>query len=243
MLTREFSRPHHRTRIRPSLALLVASCLAATVATGTLVGGQEGSATAPGVPGDDRQTVAVSAPVPGEACLVCRQPVGAGDAALIHRGRRVTLHSDACMAAWNAGAESIFGSMQPRGALFQEPSTRPSPLASGWFMLGIYILAGLVTGAACGYMAVARGLSPLPWFFAGLAINVIALGLLLTRGRADTSKLPAGIPSGLAKVPTTRAPAPCLTCGAGNHPSASRCTACGATLLPSAESDLQRLRA
>ncbi|MEE8538125.1 MAG: hypothetical protein V3S71_08955 [Acidobacteriota bacterium] len=242
MPAREVSRPRRRARIRPSFALLAVCWLAATVATGTLGGSQEESATAPGVPGELRQEVAAS-PVPGETCLVCRQPVGVGDVAVIHRGRRVLLHTDACMAAWNAGAETIFASLQPRGALFQEPSARSTPLDGVWFLLGVYILAGLVAGAVCGYVAVARGFSPLPWFFAGLAINVIALGLLLTRGRADTSKLPAGIPPGLAKVPTTRAPVPCIACGAGNHPSASRCTGCGATLLPSAESDLQRLRA
>jgi len=239
MPTREVSRPHRRTRIRLSLVVLIVSCLAATVATETRTTGQEGSEMAPG---KDREAVTASS-VPGELCLVCRQPVGTGDVAVIHRGRRVPLHADACMAAWNAGADSIFTSLQPRGALFQEPSNRPSALASGWFLFGIYIVTGLILGAVCGYVAVARGLSPLLWFFAGLVLNLIALGVLLTRTRADTSRLPAGIPSGLVKVPTTRDPVPCLSCSAENHPAANRCAACGATLLPSADSDLQRLRA
>jgi uncharacterized paraquat-inducible protein A len=147
------------------------------------------------------------------------------------------------MAEWNENSESLFASLQPRSALFQETSKPASPLARGWFLLGLYIMLGLLAGAVCGYVAVARGLAPMRWFFAGLAFNVVALLALLARPRADTSKLPAGIPPGLAKVPTTRTPMPCPKCGAENHPAATRCTGCGADLQPSVESDLQRLRA
>ncbi|MEE9219681.1 MAG: hypothetical protein V3U98_11510 [Acidobacteriota bacterium] len=178
----------------------------------------------------------------GEWCLVCRSPVAEGGLVLLHRGRRVPLHTGVCLEEWTRNSEMIFTSLQPRGALFQELSVPASPLAGGWFLLGLYVLAGLVVGASCGYLAVARGLAPIPWFFAGLGLNVAALAGLLTRPRADLSKLPAGVPAGLSKVPTTRPPRRCLKCGSHNHPAASRCTDCGASMEPLVEAETQRVK-
>ena len=52
-------------------------------------------------------------------------------------------------------------------------------MTSGWLYLGIYVLVGLVCAAACGYLAVNRGLQPIPWFFAGLVGNVAAIFVLI----------------------------------------------------------------
>jgi len=125
------------------------------------------------------------------------------------------------------------GADQPKGALFQPPEEPSSPLKDAWLFLGLYVVLGLVAGATCGYLAVGRGLSPLPWFFAGLLLNVVALGVLLVARRpSDLSHYPGGIPSGLTKVPTTRAPQRCPGCGADNHPAARVCTSCRGPLVP-----------
>lgn len=181
------------------------------------------------------------APRPGEICLACDQPVLGTDLLLIHRGRRVPLHQGPCFDAWGRNPEAMFASLQPRGALFQEPEESISPLRDAWFAVGLYVLLGLIFGAACAYAAVGRGHAPLRWFFAGLAVNVVALVILLARPRADLSKLPAGIPPGLRKVPTTRTAVPCPKCGSLNHPAARRCAACGAGLQPSVAAETARV--
>ena len=43
----------------------------------------------------------------------------------------------------------------------------------GWFVLGAYVLAGLISAAACCQMAYSRNLSPAFWFVVGLATNVL----------------------------------------------------------------------
>lgn len=127
---------------------------------------------------------------------------------------------------------------RPNGALFQQPEDASSPLKDAWLILGLYVILGLVAGATCGYLAVGRGLSPLPWFFAGLLLNVVALAVLvIARRPADLSHYPGGIPSGLKKVPTTRAPRRCPGCGANNHPAARSCTSCRGPLNPLVEAE------
>jgi hypothetical protein len=107
-------------------------------------------------------------------------------------------------------------------------------------LFGLYVVTGLVAGAACAYLAVGRGLAPIPWFFAGLLANVIPLIVILTRHGADLSRFPAGIPRGLSKVPTTLSPRFCPPCGAENHPAARRCLECGAPLEPTVEPETAR---
>lgn len=126
-------------------------------------------------------------------------------------------------------------------ALFDEkamPAGRQ--MTFGWLWLGLYVLAGLICSALCGYVAVCRGLAPMPWFFAGLVGNVVGLALVMSVRRGDTAALPGGIPRGFAKVPTTRAPSACPACGVTNHPSARRCTGCGASLSPTVEAETGR---
>jgi hypothetical protein len=181
------------------------------------------------------------APRPGEICLGCDRPVESTDLLLIHRGRRVPLHQGPCFDAWGRNPEAMFASLQPRGALFQEPEGSISPLRDAWFAFGAYVLLGLIFGAACAYTAVGRGHAPLRWFVAGLVVNALALVVLLARPRADLSKLPAGVPPGLRKVPTTRAGVPCPKCCSLNHPAARRCAACGAALQPSVAAETARV--
>jgi hypothetical protein len=181
------------------------------------------------------------APRPGEICLACDQPVQGTDLLLIHRGRRVPLHRGACFDAWSRNPDAMFAALQPRGALFQEPEESMSPLRDAWFAFGAYVLLGLIFGAACAYTAVGRGHAPVRWFFAGLAVNAVALAILLARPRADLSNLPAGVPPGLRKVPTTRAGVPCPKCGSLNHPAARRCSSCGAALQPSVAAETARV--
>jgi hypothetical protein len=176
----------------------------------------------------------------GERCLVCGSPVDADGLALIHRGRRVPLHREACLDHWEAHSAELFASLRPRGALFQEPAEPASPLRGAWFLFGCYVLLGLVCGAAAGYLALHRGLPPVRWFFAGLALNVLSLAVLLTRSRRDLSRLPAGVPPGLVKVPLTHPPASCPGCGAGNHPAARACSSCGAVLSSHVQPETDR---
>ena len=182
--------------------------------------------------------------VEGEHCLVCGKEMPSADHVRLHRGRTVNLCSADCAGAFEADTEGFFASLQPKAALFQEPAAPAGPLGRGWFTFGLAVLAGLIFGALTSYLAIHRGHAPRPWFFAGLLLNVLGLALLLTRPRGTGAEgLPAGIPDGLRKVPTTRDPVPCSRCGHGNHPSAGRCGACHATLSPSAPSEVEAARA
>ena len=222
----------------PRPAVLLASLRAATIAEAAA---PDGTADGTAARGADITPPRSTSPREGEVCLACGQPVREGQGlAITYRGRQVALHRGACLETWNLHREALFASLQPRGALFQEPAESPSPLKDAWFLFGAYVVVGLVAGAACAYLAVGRGLAPIPWFFAGLAGNVIALAAVLTRPRADLSRFPAGIPPGLAKVPTTLSPRSCPACGAENHPAAGKCIDCGGPLEPAAEPETAR---
>jgi hypothetical protein len=177
----------------------------------------------------------------GEACLVCGQRIFGEEVVEIrYRGR--TFHVAAPMVAeFEADPEAYFRRLQARAALFDESAVEARPVASGWLIVGLYILIGLVAGALCAYLAVGKALSPLPWFFAGLAGNVVALLALLARPAGDASALPAGVPPGLAKVATTREPVRCPVCGASNHPSAAACANCGSALVPTVQAETARV--
>ncbi|MFO0984239.1 MAG: hypothetical protein U1E76_21375 [Planctomycetota bacterium] len=169
----------------------------------------------------------------GSRCLVCGGACGQGDVEILHCGRRVALHTAlCCYDDFKRDPDAYFAAMQARGALFQEPPSPEQPMRFGWFAFGAYVLIGLVFGALCAYVAVGRGLRPLPWFGAGLVVNAVALAVLLTRERADLSALPGGVPAGLRKVPRTRPPVACSACGTLNHPSAAACSNCGAAFKP-----------
>ncbi|MFQ5654410.1 MAG: hypothetical protein ACE5GW_06735, partial [Planctomycetota bacterium] len=155
-----------------------------------------------GAPASAARPPRATGAAPGKACLVCETPIAPGDPVIIHRGRRIHLHEGVCLEEWEENPGTYFREMQPRGALVQES-------AEAWFYLGLYVLSGLLFGAACACAAVNRGRPPFPWLVAGLLGNVVALAVLLSRPRGEPPETPAGIPCGRAKVPATRAPARC----------------------------------
>ncbi|MHC5024674.1 MAG: hypothetical protein ACYTGG_12340, partial [Planctomycetota bacterium] len=163
-------------------------------------------------------------PGQGEQCLVCGMRVTDENVVEIrYRGR--TFHVGASrLDEFRADPGRYFAQLQSRTALFNEDAMRGDQMSTGWLWFGFYALAGLVCAAACGYIAICRALPPVPWFLAGLLVNVIAVGVLLSRPRGDATGLPAGIPPGLRKVPRTRRPVACEACGESNHPAAAHCS-------------------
>jgi hypothetical protein len=181
-------------------------------------------------------------PGDGEQCLVCRKRVYDEDVVEIRFKGRTFFVGKPFMGDFEAEPARYFARIQARSALFDENAlVADRPMAYGWLWLGVYILAGMLCAASCGYIAVCKGLTPLPWFFAGLFGNVAGLGLVMFVPRGDAATLPAGIPVGFAKVPTTRAPAACPSCGVANHPSATRCADCHVALTPTVTAETGRV--
>lgn len=177
----------------------------------------------------------------GEQCLVCGQRIFEIPVVEVrYKGRRFHV-AGPMLPEFQADPDLYFEKLQARSALFDERAVAPREMSGGWLGLGVYVLIGLVFAAACGYLAVARARAPLPWFFAGLIGNVIALAALVATPRGDASRLPAGVPPGLAKVPTTRSPVACPACGTANHPAAAACGECGGRLEPAVESETARV--
>ncbi len=173
----------------------------------------------------------------GQICLVCGDAIVGPGLLLVHRGRQVFLCSEACSNAFASSTETYFRRLQPRGALFDEEAwTASGTLNDAWLWLGLYVLAGLLFGAACSYLAVNRGQPATPWFFAGLLVNLLALAAILVWPKKPPGEL-EGIPSGLKKVPLTRAPVLCPACGNENHPAATACLGCGAALQPTVRAE------
>lgn len=169
----------------------------------------------------------------GEQCLVCGQAIREQAVAEIrYRGRTFHVAVD-MLDDFAATPDAYFASLQPHAALFDEESVVRRPVDWGWFALGIYVAVGLVFAALCGYIAIAKALAPVPWFFAGLVGNLAALIVLGLTPRGEPSTPAAGLPRGLGKVHRTRDPVPCPNCGAWCHPTATACAACGTPLHPS----------
>jgi len=178
----------------------------------------------------------------GEQCLVCRKRVYDEDVVEIRYKGRTFFVGKPFMAEFETDPLRYFARIQARSALFDENALAANrPMAFGWLWLGGYILAGVLCAALCGYIAVCKGLMPLSWFFAGLFGNVAGLGLVMFVARGDAAALPAGIPAGFAKIPTTYAPTACPSCGAANHPSAARCAGCRAPLTPTVTPETGRV--
>lgn len=180
----------------------------------------------------------------GERCLVCNGAVDTTDGfVLLVKGRRVSLDS-IHLADFLKNQEKYFALLQPRGALFAESfgethGTALGGVSWGWFLFGLAVLIALVFAGLSGYVAVGKGLKPLPYFALGLAFSVLGFLYVLTR----PSRVRAGeIPAGLVKVPATSPPVLCKNCGTGNHPSARRCAGCGTGLTPRWESEVTRAR-
>ena len=183
-------------------------------------------------------------PGEGEQCLVCGALIRYGNVVeLRYKGRRFYV-GEALLEELLKDPDRYFSKLQVRSALFDEEAYRQgSPRSSGWLYFGLYVLAGLVSAALCGCLAVKRGMAPIPWFFAGLVGNVAGLLVLLAAGKGDTTTAVAGIPAGLAKVPTTHNPRACAQCGHLNHPSADACAHCTVPLQATAQSEVARAAA
>lgn len=181
-------------------------------------------------------------PGQGEQCLVCGFPIYGKNIVEIRYQGRTFYVAKPLLKRFARDPDKYFHKLQARSVLFDEGALKTTPLAMGWLIAGLYVLAGLVFAAVCGYVAVHRALSPIPWFFAGLAGNVAGLVLVFLAPKGDASRLPAGIPAGLAKVPMTRSPAACRACGTPNHPSATVCSGCRGELTPTVDSETRLVR-
>lgn len=180
--------------------------------------------------------------VPGEACMVCGATLTDEDIALMVRGRRVPLRR-AMLDQFLANPEEYIARLQPRGALFQEGGHQGAggSVETGvdffWFAVGLYLLIALLFAGLSGYTAVSKNLDPIPHFFIGLLFSLPGYLYVLTRTPAKGN---GPVPPGLSKVATTRQPVRCERCGALNHPSSERCSACGATMIPLVPSEVQK---
>ncbi len=175
---------------------------------------------------------------PGDRCLLCSDGIHAGDAVYLINGHRVGIHAGKCDNAFRANPAGTLAVLQPRGAfLGGEPGKDGQ--SQVWFFGGLYVLAGLLCGALCAHRALNAGYSTIGWFLAGFFFNAVGYLALLTRPRRADWAPPAGIPAGLGKIAATYAPQACA-CGATNHPSAGRCTGCGAALSPHVASEVNR---
>ena len=180
-------------------------------------------------------------PGDGEQCIVCRKPIYGEDVVEIRFQGRTFFVGAPFFEDFKKDPLRYFATLQARAALWDETALDGPRLATAWLWFDVYVLTGLIFSALCGYVAVARALRPIPWFFAGLFGNVVVLGVLLAVPRGDAAALPAGIPRGLRKIPTTRAPVPCPSCGALNHPCAAACSGCGHELSPSVAAETGRV--
>jgi YHS domain-containing protein len=172
----------------------------------------------------------------GQQCIVCRQQIHEGDIVEVRYRGRTFFVAAKMLEEFEADPERYFRTLQARGALFDEAARDNPPMRTGWLGFGVYVMLGLLFGAACAYLALDRGLPAWGWFFAGLALNVLALVTVITRPRE------AGAPAaaGLVKIPTTLTPTPCPHCGNTNHPSAATCSGCGHALEPTIEPETAR---
>jgi hypothetical protein len=165
-------------------------------------------------------------------------PVSSDDIAILLKGRRMPVMKTMAAAVLK-NPEMYFQKKQAKGALFQEDFQAPSGatwagVSLGWFLGGLYVLSALIFAALSGTTAIAKGLSPISSFFAGLGLSVFGYLYVLTRP-ARTS---APDPAGWVKVPVTQPPLSCPACGNANHPAAASCSMCHASLSPQGRSDL-----
>ena len=170
--------------------------------------------------------------------MVCGMPISTGDIAIILKGRRLPVMKTMAAAVLE-NPEIYFKNKQAKGALFQEDFQAPSGAARagvslGWFLGGLYVLSALIFGGLSGTKAVAKGLPPIPSFFAGLGLSIFGYLYVLTRPSQTATPT---APAGLVKVPLTQSPLTCPACGNTNHPAAGSCAACHISLSPQGQSD------
>lgn len=243
------SRMRRCTRV-DAAAVILAAAMVAAVASGL-----QGAQVAP-APATQRKPLVGASVVPdevrlgnetvgkrvppkaGDVCRVCNNPVHDGDIVFVVRGQRVPLHLGELGPDLRGQLEGLLAQLEPRGAFLGARRNHPA-LSTTWFLLGLYILLGLIFAALCAHRALHTGQSPVAWFALGLALNAFAYFALLTRPRREVVA-PSGVPAGLRKISATFAPQPCSKCGAQNHPSAAACIGCGTALEPRAASEVAR---
>ncbi len=216
-----------KVRLLVMMHVMIVSALAGAVATGAVSFVHASF--------DDEMNVVREREAAGEPCAVCGVELGPGENAVQVKGRWVPLHDGGCSREFEANPAAVFATMQPRGALFDETFQSPSPLRWTWFFAGGYVLLGLLCGGLASHMAYPRGRSPRFWFAVGLAFNIVAIMILASIARPEVA-----VPPRLGKLHDTSEPAWCAVCGAGNHPSARRCLTCGASIVPTIESEALR---
>jgi len=175
----------------------------------------------------------------GEICAVCGKPVTQHDVAYQVEGQRVALHLRDCFAVFSAQPMRWLAKLKPRGAFLDAGATALS-LSSNFLFLGLYVLTGLLFGALAAHRALSVGRNPLVWLAVGLVATLPGFLVLLALPKGEVNGL-AGVPSGLAKIATTYAPAVCPACGTENHPSAVKCMGCGGNLSPKMTSEVARV--
>jgi len=181
-------------------------------------------------------------PGEGEVCIVCDMPIATDETAvrIRHKGRTVHVN-EKLLDEWRADPGRYFSKVQARSTLFDEESVVAQDVERVWWTVGVYAVAGLIIGAACAYVAVHRGRCAKWWFIWGLIANVVALAALFALERKEIIDAPEGVPRGLRKVPKTRRPKPCPSCGSANHPSATSCLACGAAVEASVDAEVAQI--
>lgn len=175
----------------------------------------------------------------GERCLVCGMNIHGEDVVEIrYRGR--TFHVAAKLLEQFAdNPDTYFMQLQARSALFDERA-HGTEMSYLWLVIGTWILLSLNTAALSAYVAMQKGRRGWPWFVAGLLGNVFAVVAAFLLKPQGLERYPQGMPRGLTKVPTTRAPVSCPQCGHSNHPAARACAACGTSLTPTVEPESVR---
>jgi len=177
-------------------------------------------------------------PKPGDICVQCNHPIDKDDVVYEVRGQRIPLHRAEMKTDLRAQLAVLLAQLEPRGAFIGAQSNQAA-LSRVWFLIGVYILVGLVFGALSAHRALQAGRNSFAWFMAGLLLNVAAYVALLMRPKLAV-QAPAGVPAGLRKIAATYAPQPCGKCGTLNHPTAAACIGCGAHLEPKTTSEVAR---
>lgn len=181
---------------------------------------------------------------PGEICIVCGQAVGADDDAYLVNGQRLAVHKQRCEMAFAKQPGKYLGHLRPHGSQFMDTMTPNAGSLWGpwwaWLALGLFVVAGLICAGLCAYRALNRSINPIPWFFAGLFLNVLGYVWLLTRPGGQAVPSMGDSRRGLVKIPATYMPRACPKCRTPNHPAAAVCANCGSALRPVVESEVAR---
>lgn len=235
-------------KILPALAVLIlAAPWTMSEQSPSPQGSEKGSVTAPATEAarppqelvEDGKVIGKQVePRPGEYCLVCDEPLGEHDVVYLVRGQRVALHVVVCYSELAKDPQKFLAILQPHGA-FLGAGAEEQGLSPGWFLVGLYILLGLIFAALCAQHALHAGHNPVAWFGVGLVLNAFGYLLLLTRPKREVHAL-GGVPKGLGKVAATYAPQPCPGCGKMNHPAAEECAGCGGKLHPAVDSEVKK---